>query len=101
MLLSFILLSAQSAVAQTKPVTINGKITSFEESFPLEGVSVQVKGSSNGTGTQADGSFSLSILPNEKILLISLPGYEKKEVPITAAREYDIVLRRINNFFLR
>ena len=86
-----------TAMAQPKPVTINGKITSFEESLPLEGVSVHVKSNRTSTGTQADGTFSLSVLPEEKILLISLAGYEKKEIPITNAREYDIVLKRANN----
>jgi len=96
-MLLFMLTSAITSMAQSKPVTINGKITSFEESLPLEGVSIQVKGSGNSTGTQADGTFSLSVLPEERILLVSLPGYEKKEVSVTTAREYDIVLKRINN----
>jgi TonB-dependent starch-binding outer membrane protein SusC len=96
-LLLFLLVYSITAMAQPKPVTINGKITSFEESLPLEGVSVRVKGSGNSTGTQADGSFSLSILPEEKILVVSLAGYGIKEVPITNAREYNIVLRRVDN----
>jgi hypothetical protein len=96
-LLLFMLGYTIPAMAQSKPVTINGKITSFEESLPLEGVSVRVKSNKTSTGTQADGTFSLSVLPDEKILLVSLPGYEKKEIPITNAREYDIVLKRVNN----
>jgi hypothetical protein len=88
------LLYAVAAPAQTKTVTISGKVTSFEESLPLEGVSVVVKGSTNGTGTQADGTFSLSVSPGEKVLLLSLPGYEKKEIPITKSVEYNIVLKR-------
>jgi len=96
-LLLILLVYSITAMAQPKPVTINGKITSFEESLPLEGVSVRVKGSGNSTGTQVDGSFSLSILPEEKILLVSLAGYGIKEVPITNAREYNIVLRRVDN----
>jgi hypothetical protein len=92
--MSVILWYAVPAMAQPKPVVINGKITSFEESLPLEGASIQVKNSSNSTGTQADGSFSLAVLPGEKVLVISLQGYEKKEITLTKAREYDIVLKR-------
>ena len=82
------------ASAQAKPVTINGKVTSFEESLPLEGVSIIVKGDSVSTGTQADGSFALPLVPGKKTLLISLAGYEKQEVPVTNAVEYNIVLKR-------
>ena len=83
-----------TAMAQSKIITINGRVTSFEESLPLEGVSIVVKGDSVSTGTQADGSFSLPIVPGEKRLLISLAGYEKQEIPVTRATEYNIVLKR-------
>jgi hypothetical protein len=91
---SVLISCAIPVLAQSKTVVINGRITSFEESLPLEGASIQVKNSSNATGTQADGSFSLAVLPEEKILVISLQGYEKKEITLTKAREYDIVLKR-------
>jgi CarboxypepD_reg-like domain len=82
------------SMAQVKHVFINGKVSSFEESLPLEGASIRVKNSNNGTDTQADGSFSLSIAPAEKILVVSLHGYETKEITITNARQYDIVLKQ-------
>lgn len=94
----FTLLHFTPSTAQSKTVTINGKVTSFEESLPLEGVSIQVKNSKNATGTQPDGTFTLSVSAEEKLLVISLPGYEKKEIPVTSAKEYDIVLKRANNF---
>jgi hypothetical protein len=85
-----------AAAAQSKPgFVINGKVTSFEESLPLEGASVVVKGSTNITGTQADGSFSLLLNPGDSLLLVSLAGYEPKEIKASAvSRQYDIVLRR-------
>ena len=88
------------AAAQSNTIVINGKVTSFDESLPLEGATVQVKNSKNATGSQADGSFTLSISPEEKILVISLAGYEKKEIPITNAKEYNIILTRTGNLFI-
>src|SRR4051812_9571201 len=81
-----------AAAAQSKPgFVINGKVTSFEESLPLEGASVVVKGSTNITGTQADGSFSLLLNPGDSLLLVSLAGYEPKEIKASAvSRQYDI-----------
>jgi hypothetical protein len=80
--------------AQDKNIIINGKVISFEESFPLEGVGIVVKGSKNVTGTQSDGSFTLSISPEDKILVISHDGYETQEIKITGSRDYEIVLKR-------
>jgi TonB-dependent starch-binding outer membrane protein SusC len=88
-----------TALGQNKAVIINGKVTSFEESLPLEGVNVSVKGGKNITGTQADGSFTLAVSPEDKILLVSLEGYETKEIKIIKVREYDIVLKRTNKGF--
>ena len=82
--------------AQTKKVNIAGKITSFEESFPLEGATVLVKGTKNITGTLADGTFNLSVDAADKILLIKLNGYESQEVELTKAREYSVTLKRAN-----
>ena len=84
-----------AAQPQTRSIVVNGKVTSFEESFPLEGASVVVKGTSNATGTQADGTFSLLIGPGDSILVVSLNGYEPKEIRASARnKQYDIVLKR-------
>ena len=84
-----------AAQPQTRSIVVNGKVTSFEESFPLEGASVVVKGTSNATGTQADGTFSLLIGPADSILVVSLNGYEPKEIKASARnKQYDIVLKR-------
>ncbi|MBS1564027.1 MAG: carboxypeptidase-like regulatory domain-containing protein, partial [Bacteroidetes bacterium] len=94
-----LVLAQLAAAAQSKQgFVINGKVTSFEESLPLEGASIVVKGGSNATGTQADGTFSLFIGPGDSLLVISLAGYENKEIRTNAKnKQYDIVLRRSDN----
>lgn len=80
--------------AQTSKVTVSGKVTSFEESFALEGVSISVKGTNKSTGTQPDGTFSISLSPDDKILVFQLEGYQTEEVKISIQKEYDVVLKR-------
>ncbi len=92
------LLLTASVFSQSKEITVTGKVTSFEESLPLEGAGILAKSGKNATGTQADGSFTLIISPDEKTLQVSLEGYETKEIPITKAREYNIVLKRAYTF---
>ena len=77
---------------------ISGKVISFEESFPIEGAAVVVKGSKNSTGTQVDGTFSLTLQPIDTVIIISNEGYITQDVKINpATRDYNIVLRRSGN----
>lgn len=84
--------------AQIKSKVISGKVISFEESFALEGASIIVKGTSRFTGTQPNGTFSLSIHPEDKILIISLAEYQPAEIYITSKNDYEIVLKRKGSF---
>ena len=60
--------------AQTQS-NVNGLVTDFSGE-PLIGVSILVKGTSNGTVTDLDGKFSLSAENNEERLTgISAPDY--------------------------
>jgi len=68
------------AFAQTK--TISGKIKDEKDGSPLAGVSVLVKGTSIGTTTKNDGTFSLSVPADAKTLVISSLNFESKEVSI-------------------
>ncbi len=63
--------------------TITGKVTDSNDGAPLPGVSVQPKGDlRNGTITANDGSFTLSVDANTKVLVFSIIGYGSREQPI-------------------
>ena len=47
-----------SAYAQT---TVSGQITASEDSAPLPGVNILVKGTAAGTISDADGNFSIAV----------------------------------------
>lgn len=93
-LISFIVLSFISVMSFAQLKKLAGKVISFEESLALEGVSVNVKGTSNYSGTQADGIFYITVKPEDKILVFSLPEYETKEIAITEGSDYNIILKR-------
>ena len=52
--------------------TITGKVTDEKDGTPLSGVSVTVKGTSIGTVTGTDGSFSLSVPASAKLSFFHL-----------------------------
>ena len=51
-----------------------------ENDAPLPGASVVVKGTSQGTQTDFDGNFTLSITQEAPILVVSYVGYKTKEI---------------------
>jgi TonB-dependent starch-binding outer membrane protein SusC len=65
--------------------TISGKVTESKGGAPISGASIIVKGGTAGTSTDADGSFSLTLPADGKVLLISAIGYETKEITIDGA----------------
>ncbi|NML21178.1 TonB-dependent receptor [Pseudoflavitalea sp. G-6-1-2] len=67
--------------AQNK--TVKGKVTDAK-GLPVAGASVQVKGTSIGTTTSTDGTFTLTVPADAASLVISGVGYADQTVAITA-----------------
>ena len=59
---------------------IKGKVTN-EQGQPLEGATVLIKGTSNGTKTDAEGNFSINAAPGD-VLVISYVGMEAFEIKL-------------------
>ena len=79
------LASATGSAAAVAPqnVPVSGRVTDAKgEGLP--GVTVLVKGTTLGTSTGADGSFSLSV-PENSTLVFSSIGYKNQEIAVTGA----------------
>ena len=75
------------------PIEIKGVVTD-ENGKPLPDASVKVKGSDNGTATDANGNFSLQVPDANSVLVISYIGFEAFEGRISQSRVLKIVLKR-------
>ena len=85
-----IILSKSNKVNQTaKAIQIKGTVKDALGE-PLIGVSVLVKGTSNGTVTDLDGRFSLNVSVGD-ILEFSYVGYAAQSVTVKNATPLDIV----------
>lgn len=71
--------------------TVTGTITD-PNNIPVPGVNVFVKGTSNGTTTDFDGNYSITVKDNEAILQISYLGYETVETKVGNQTTIDISL---------
>lgn len=76
-------------VAQQLQVT--GKVTGVSGD-PLPGVTVLIKGTSTGTITNADGSFTLNALGND-ILVFSFIGMRTLEIPVNNQTNINVVMQ--------
>ena len=89
-LLMVTLLPLFSLSAQTK-LEITGTITSSEDSEPLVGVNILVKGTSNGTISDMDGNYAISASEND-VLIFSFIGYVAQEVPVNGQTSITVQL---------
>lgn len=70
--------------------TISGTVTD-ESGLPLPGVSIAIKGTSNGTQTDFDGKFQIKASPTD-ILVFSFMGMATQELPATSAN-FNVILK--------
>jgi TonB-linked SusC/RagA family outer membrane protein len=71
-----------SSVLSAQNRTISGQVSDAASGETLIGVSVLIKGTSQGTSTDASGKFSLTVSGNNAVLVINYVGYAAKEVSV-------------------
>ncbi len=79
-----------SGLAYAQKQVLTGKI-SDASGTPLPGVTILVKGTSVGTSSDADGTYSIEASAND-LLVISFIGYATKEISVGAQSVIDVTL---------
>ncbi len=92
-LLALLFLLRFSSQAQSQ---VKGKITDGQTGEGLPGVSITIKGTSQGTTTNPLGEYSLKVADNKATLVFSYVGYEAKEVFVGNQTTIDISLSADN-----
>jgi Ca-activated chloride channel homolog len=72
--------------------TITGKVTSTDDGIGIPGVNVLAKGTTNGTVTNAQGKYSITISAHGGTLVFSFIGFETKEVKTGSSNVIDVTL---------
>ena len=91
MLLCFPASGVNAAPASQENLTVSGVVTSAADQLPLIGVSVQVKGTSNGAITDLDGNYSVSVASGQT-LVFSYIGFKTQEIQITNQKTLNVVM---------
>ncbi len=80
----FLFFIAVVASAQTQKA-ITGTVLSSEDSSPLPGASIVVKGTTIGASTEIDGKFTINVPQDATTLVVSFIGFQSQEVAITGS----------------
>jgi len=89
-ILSLLLVGLVSiASAQQKKVT--GKVTEFSGA-PLPGVTIVVKGSTNGALSDTDGNYSIANVPADAVLQFSFVGMRLQEFSVAGKSSIDVTM---------
>lgn len=72
---------------------VSGTVTSAENGETLPGVNISVVGTSIGTSSNADGSYTLTVPSASDTLLFSFVGFQSQEVAINGRSTINVALQ--------
>lgn len=87
-LLCFFLI--HTASAQTRKIT--GTVSSADDGSAIPGVTVLIKGTTDGVLTDIEGKYQISVAKDGAVLQFSFVGMEKKEVAVGVSNVIDVSL---------
>lgn len=90
---------SNSLANQNRPIediTVKGKITDAETGEGLPGVSILIKGTTQGVTTNNVGEYTIKVVDNKAILVFSYVGYESIEEKVGSRTILNISLKTDN-----
>lgn len=91
-LVAFILILIISSPLFAQQRTVAGKVIHQQTNEPIQGVTVNVKGTDRSTVTGADGSFSISVPNNQAVLVFSYVGFASQEMGLARSGPYTVAM---------
>ena len=88
---AFLLIILSSSVFAQK--TVKGTVTSSKDNLPIAGASVLVKGTTVGTSTAANGTFSINVPTGRNTLVISNIGFADFEADVSSKTDITVTLQ--------
>lgn len=86
----FILYASLAAFSQEK--TVKGTISVLKTGEILPGVTIVQKGTTNGTISDIDGQYSITVNSPDAVLVVSFVGYSSQEIPVKGNARIDVKL---------
>ncbi len=94
LLLAALAVGISCALGQQRTVT--GVVTSVEDGAPLIQLAVQVKGTTTGAVTDANGRYSIRVAGPESVLVFSYTGFDTQEITVGEQETINVVMQLAN-----
>ena len=88
---NLIVITNTNAITQVSAFIVSGRVIN-DQKQPIGNVSVQEKGTNNGTVTNEQGNYSISVTNENAILVFSYVGFVSEEVQVKGRASIDISL---------
>jgi len=88
--LGFTVLMFLFSAYMSSQTTVSGVVS--DGKGPIPGVSILVQGTKNSTATDFDGTYTLSNVPENAMIVFSFIGYKTQTVAIAGRKKIDLVL---------
>jgi len=79
--------------ASLQAITLKGVVTSSSDNLPVPGVSIREKGTQNGTLTDVNGKYSISVTDPKSVLVFSFVGFDSQEITAGSQSVINVVLQ--------
>jgi TonB-linked SusC/RagA family outer membrane protein len=79
------------SLASFAQIAVTGSVKD-QKNEAIPGVSILIKGSGNGTTTDANGAFKITVPNKSSVLVLSSIGFESKEIIVDNRTQFDIQL---------
>ncbi|WP_217447509.1 SusC/RagA family TonB-linked outer membrane protein [Maribellus comscasis] len=87
-----VILIERSDAEQSQQNVLSGKVVD-EQGQPLPGVTVVIKGTTEGTVTNSEGTFTISNVPENSTLVFSFVGLKSQEVEVGAQTQISVTMQ--------
>ncbi len=87
-----VLILLETIIGNINAQTISGSVNDSNDGSPLIGVNIVEKGTSNGTITQVDGTYTLKTTGEDPILIFSFIGFESQEIKVVGNANINVKL---------
>ena len=73
-------------------IKITGKVTDSQTGETIIGAIITIKNTTNGTTTDVDGNYTITVPDADAILVFSFIGYDPQEITVKAQTVINVVL---------
>ena len=88
----FLLLSFFALNLYAQQGNLTGTAIAASDKEPMIGLTVLVKGTTNGTVTDLDGNYTLTNVPKDATIVFSMIGYKTQEVKVNGKNVINVVM---------